>query len=74
MGLFDKIFGTYSERELKRIEPIKNQVLALEDKYKQYTDSQLRAETDRFKSEPARPSTTSCPKHLPSAARQEPEF
>ncbi len=51
MGLFDKIFGTYSERELKRIEPIKNQVLALEDKYKQYTDSQLRAETDRFKSE-----------------------
>ncbi len=51
MGLLDKIFGTYSERELKRIEPIKNQVLALEDKYKQYTDSQLRAETDRFKSE-----------------------
>lgn len=51
MGLFDKIFGTYSERELKRIEPIKNQVLALEDKYKQYTDSQLRAETDRFKAE-----------------------
>ena len=51
MGLLDKIFGTYSERELKRIEPIKNQVLALEDKYKQYSDSQLRAETDRFKSE-----------------------
>ncbi len=51
MGLLDKIFGTYSEREIKRIEPIKNQVLALEDKYKQYTDSQLRAETDRFKSE-----------------------
>ena len=29
MGLFDKIFGSYSERELKRIEPVKNKVLEL---------------------------------------------
>lgn len=51
MGLLNKIFGTYSERELKRIEPIKNQVLALEDKYKGFSDADLRAETQRFKSE-----------------------
>ena len=50
MGLLDKIFGTYSERELKRIEPIKNKVLELEDKYKAMSDAELRAETDNFKS------------------------
>ena len=49
MGLLDKIFGTYSERELKRIEPIKNKVLDLEEKYKAYSDSDLRLETGRFK-------------------------
>ena len=50
MGLLDKIFGTYSERELKRIEPIKNQVLALEEKYKGMSDDDLRAQTDILKS------------------------
>ncbi len=49
MGLFDKIFGTYSERELKRIEPIKQQVLDLEEKYKAYSDAELRQETANFK-------------------------
>ena len=49
MGLLDKIFGSYSERELKRIEPIKNKVLELEDKYKAMSDSELRAQTDIFK-------------------------
>ena len=49
MGLLDKIFGTYSERELKRIEPIKNKVLELEEKYKNMTDGELRAQTDFFK-------------------------
>ncbi len=49
MGLLDKIFGTYSERELKRIEPIKNKVLELEGKYKAMSDAELRAETDVFK-------------------------
>ena len=29
MGLYEKIFGTYSSRELKRINPIVDQVLAL---------------------------------------------
>ena len=49
MGLLDKIFGTYSERELKRIEPIKNKVLEFEDKYKAMSDAELREQTDIFK-------------------------
>ena len=51
MGILDKIFGTYSDRELKRIEPIKDKVLSLEEKYKSYSDSELAGETVRFKSE-----------------------
>ena len=49
MGLLDKIFGTYSDRELKRIEPIKNSVLELEEKYKSMSDEELRSQTDILK-------------------------
>ena len=49
MGLFDKIFGSYSERELKRIEPVKNKVLELEPKYSEMSDDELRAQTALFK-------------------------
>ena len=49
MGLMDKIFGTYSERELKKIEPIKNKVLELEGKYKPMSDAELKAQTEIFK-------------------------
>ena len=49
MGLFEKIFGTYSDRELKRIEPIKNKVLELEPKYSSMSDAELRAQTAVFK-------------------------
>ena len=45
MGLLDAIFGSYSQKELKRIEPIKNKVLELEDTYKEMTEAQLRAQT-----------------------------
>ncbi len=45
MGLLDKIFGTYSERELKKIEPIKQKVLQLEATYQPMTDSELRNQT-----------------------------
>ena len=31
MGIFERIFGSYSKKELARIEPIKNKVLDLED-------------------------------------------
>ncbi len=49
MKLFDKIFGNYSKKELARIEPIKNKVLELEEKYAAMSDSELRAQTQKFK-------------------------
>ncbi|MDE5763955.1 MAG: preprotein translocase subunit SecA [Ruminococcus sp.] len=51
MGLFKNIFGAnaYSNRELKRIEPIKNKVLALEEEYGNLSDSDLKAKTQEFK-------------------------
>ncbi len=45
MGLISALFGSYSKRELKRVEPIKEQVLALEEKYKAMSESELRAQT-----------------------------
>ena len=42
MGLFDKLFGTRSQRELKKIQPIVDKILALEDTYKNLTEEQLR--------------------------------
>lgn len=49
MGLIEKIFGNYSKKELKRIEPIKNQVLELEAKYQPMPDKELREQTDILK-------------------------
>ena len=49
MGLFEKIFGTYSSRELKKINPIMESVLALEDKYAAMSDSDLQKQTDVLK-------------------------
>ena len=49
MGLFTKVFGTYSLRELKSIYPIVDKITALEDEYKQLTDAELQAKTPEFK-------------------------
>ena len=49
MGLFTKVFGTYSQRELKSIYPIVDKIIALEDEYKQLTDAELQAKTPEFK-------------------------
>ena len=49
MGLFTKVFGTYSQRELKSIYPIVDKITALEDAYKALTDAQLQAKTPEFK-------------------------
>ena len=49
MGLFQKIFGTYSERELKSIYPIADQIEALADEYKALSDAELQAKTPAFK-------------------------
>ena len=49
MGLFKKIFGDYSTREVKRVMPIADKVLGLEEEYKKLTDDELRNKTDEFK-------------------------
>ena len=49
MSLITKIFGTYSERELKQIYPIADKIEALEPEYKAMTDAQLTAKTAEFK-------------------------
>ena len=49
MGIFSKLFGSYSTRELARIEPIKNKVLALEDEYKALSDAELKQKTFEFR-------------------------
>ena len=49
MGLITKVFGTYSQRELKSIYPIVDKITALEDEYRQLTDAELQAKTPEFK-------------------------
>ena len=49
MGLFDKLFGTRSQRELKKIQPIVDKILALEEEYKNLSEEQLKAKTPEFK-------------------------
>ena len=51
MGLFKNVFGAnaYSNRELKRIEPIKNKVLELDEEYQELSDAELKAKTAEFK-------------------------
>ena len=48
-NFFTKLFGTHSTHELKKINPIANKVLALEETYKKMTDAELRAKTDEMK-------------------------
>ena len=49
MSLFEKIFGTHSERELKLIYPLVDKIEALEPEYEQLTDDELKAKTAEFK-------------------------
>ncbi len=49
MGLFTKLFGSRSDREIKKIQPTVDKILALEPEYKALTDEQLQAKTDQFK-------------------------
>ena len=49
MGLFTKIFGTRSDREIKRIQPIVNKILSLEDEYRALSEEALKGKTQEFK-------------------------
>ena len=49
MGLLEKIFGTHSENELKRIYPIVDRIEALDEEMQKLTDEELRDKTREFK-------------------------
>ena len=49
MGLIEKLFGTHSEKELKKIYPIVDKILALDEKMQALTDDELKAKTEEFK-------------------------
>ena len=49
MGLFNKLFGSYTDKELKKLYPIADQVEALNDEYSKLTDDELKAKTPEFK-------------------------
>jgi len=49
MKIFNKIFGTYSEREIKRIMPIVKKVNSLEEIIEKLSDEELRQKTEEFK-------------------------
>lgn len=49
MSLFEKIFGTYSERELKKNKDLVDQVLSLDQEYQNLSEAELKAKTDLFR-------------------------
>ncbi len=49
MSIFSKLFGNYSEKELKRIAPLQQRVLALEEEYRALSDEELKGKTYEFK-------------------------
>ena len=49
MGLFEKLFGTRSQRELKKIQPMVDKILGLETEYKNLSEEALKGKTREFK-------------------------
>ena len=49
MGLFDKLFGTRSQREIKKIQPIVDKILSMEETYKNLSEEELKGKTAQFK-------------------------
>ena len=51
MSIITKIFGTYSDHQIKKIIPTVNKIEALADKYKAMSDGEMREMTDKFREE-----------------------
>ena len=49
MNILKKLFGDYSEKEIKRLLPIRDKVLSFEEEYKALSDIELKAKTEEFK-------------------------
>ena len=67
MNFMKAIFGNYSEKEIKRIIPLRDRVLSLEEEYGSLSDTELRNKTDDRR---VRPLTIFCPRPLPPAVRR----
>ena len=49
MGIFNKIFGSYSDKEIKRITPIVQKINSLEPDMEKLSDKELQSKTPEFK-------------------------
>ena len=49
MGLMDKLFGTRSQREIKKLQPTVDKILSLEEEYKALSEEALKGKTQEFK-------------------------
>ena len=49
MGLFTKLFGTRSEREIKKIQPTVDKILSMEEQFKALSETELKSKTQEFK-------------------------
>ena len=49
MGFFEKIFGSYSEREVKKLEKIADKIEELDSEMQKLSDDELRGKTEEFK-------------------------
>ena len=49
MGFLDKLFGSRSQREIKKLQPIVDKIIALEDSYRQLSEEELKGKTAEFK-------------------------
>ncbi|MCH5300639.1 MAG: preprotein translocase subunit SecA [Ruminococcus sp.] len=58
MNFLKSLFGNYSKKEVKRIQPLCNKVLSLEEKYKNMSESELKSQTDLLKQRLAKGETT----------------
>ena len=72
MGIMRKIFGTRSQREVKRLQPLVDQIEALEPTCRKLSDGELAAKTKEFQERYQRAKlwTRFCRKPLPSAGRR----
>ena len=72
MNFLKAMFGNYSKREVKRVQPICDKVLALEDKYAAMSESELKNQTTILKERLANgeQQTIFSPKHLQPVVRQ----
>ena len=57
MGLFTKLFGTRSEREVKKLDTLVNAVMALDEPYRKLSDDELRGKTAEFQARLAKGET-----------------